>query len=73
MQTKIVIHHPNGEVVELEAEKFILAFKESEDSPIQCHVKMMTDEILAASVRLAHLAIKNEESLYTTTLNSQED
>jgi len=66
MKTRIVIKHPNGEKVELEAEKFILAFKDDETSPLNFHVKMLTDEILATSVRLSQLALKNEESLFTS-------
>tara|TARA_R110000824_G_scaffold62680_2_gene165784 strand:- start:460 stop:714 length:255 start_codon:yes stop_codon:yes gene_type:complete len=71
MKTRIVISHPNGEQVELEAEKFVLAFKEDAETPLNFHVKMLTDEILATSVRLSHLALKNEESLFKAT-NSQE-
>ena len=56
----------------LEAEKFILAFKEDTTSPLNFHVKMLTDEILATSVRLSQLALKNEESLFTT-ISSQEN
>jgi hypothetical protein len=66
VQTVITIKHPNGDVIELKAEKFILAFKEEESSPLSCHVKMLTDEILAASARISHMALKNEESLYAS-------
>jgi predicted aconitase with swiveling domain len=64
MNSRIVIHHPNGESTSIEANKFILAFKETGDAPLNFHVNMLTDEILATAARLSHLALKNEESFY---------
>lgn len=65
MKTRINITHPNGESMQLEAETFVLAFKEDPTSPVCFHVKMDTDEILSTSARLSHLALKNEESMYS--------
>ena len=46
MKTRIIIKHPNGESMNLEAEKFILAFKEDTTSPLNFHVKMFKVRIL---------------------------